>query len=346
MAVNKKFLAGVGKTYNYDSSDNLLWVGKTLISSAIEITTGSEEVRAGQGNALQMIYYHTSALSLTQEEAQFNLAMLAKTLGSNIVTGVNVWNEETITLIAGAGSVSSTPVATSSGTVYGWAELSDGSSERFTFTGSNFTLVGQSTGVVCVRYYKNDAAARQINVNANIIPAVVRTVVEAQLFSGDPTNISASTLIGKVLVEVPKLQLNGAATLNLTTTGVSNTSITGNALASTVAGCSSTGVYATITESINNSNWYDNVTMLAVADDTITLTSGTKTLQVWAVPTNGDAPFIPPVADLTFTSATPASFTVGSHTGVVTYAGAGSSIITVTITDKSAVATQVTVSST
>lgn len=345
MAIDKKFVCGVGKTYNYDANDNLLWVGKTLINSAIEISAGSQNINAGQGNALQMIYYHTGQLSLTQEEQQFNLTMIAKTLGSTIVTGANVWEEESVTIVANAGNVTKgAPVATSAGEMYGWAELEDGSSERFTFTGSNFTLIGQASGVVCVRYFKMNASARQITVNSNIIPSVVRTVVEAQMFSGDPSAISASSLVGKVLVEVPRLQLDGTANLNLSTTGVSSTPIKGMALASKVAGCSSSGVYATITEVVDSANWYDNIKIIAVADDTPSVLVGeTTTLQVWAVPTNGDAPFIPPVADLTFVSGTPANATVGLNTGVITGVLAGESVITVTITDKNTVSTQATV---
>lgn len=344
MAINKKFVAGVGRTFNYDANDNLLWVGKTLIDSAIEISTGSEEIRSGQGNSLDMVYYHSGAMSVNQTDQQFNLTAIAKSIGSTIITGAKVWEEETVTITAGAGAVLGTPIATSTGTIYGWAELSTGVSERFTFSGKDFNLLGQATGDVCIRYYKNDSAARQINVNANIIPSVVRTVVEAQLFSGDINNVSTSTLVGKVLIEVPRLQLNGSASLNLTTTGVSSTPIQGMALKTNVAGCSSSGVYATITEVVNSANWYDNVGMLAIADDTIALTHpDTETLQVWAVPTNGDAAFIAPVADLSFTSGTVGTATIGLHTGIITTVAPGSSVITVVITSKNTVGTTATV---
>lgn len=344
MGINKKFVCGVGKTYNYDANDNLLWTGKTLINSAIEVTTGSQKINAGQGNVLQMIYYHTGELTLTQEEQQFNLTMIAKSLGSSIVTGADVWATETVTLTSGAGSVTGTPIATSSGTIYGWAELSNGTTERFTFSTKSFTLVGQSSGDVCVRYYKGNSAARQVTVNANIIPSVVRTVVEAQMFTGDPNNVSTSTLVGTVQVEVPRLQLDGTAKLNLSTTGVSSTPIKGTALATPVSGCSSSGIYATITEVLDNANWYDNISILAIQDDTPTVAvSGTTTLQVWAVPTNGDSPFIAPVADLSFTSGTPANATVGLHTGVITGVQAGTSVITVVITSKNTVSTTATV---
>lgn len=294
-------------------------------------------------NVLQMVYFHTGAMSITQEEQQFNLTMIAKTLGSSITTGANVWEEETVVLTAGAGSVVGTPIATSSGNIYGWVELSNGNTERVTFSTKAFTVVGQTSGNVCVRYYKTDSAARTINVNANIIPSVVRTVIEAQMFSGDPSNISTSTLIGSCQVEIPKLQLDGTTNLNLTPTGVSSTPIKGMALASTVAGCSSSGVYATITEVIDSANWYDNVTLIAVADDTITMSHpSTQTLRVWAIPTNGDAPFIAPNSGLNFASGTVGTATIGANTGIITTVASGTSVLSINITAKSAVTTTAT----
>ena len=331
----KKFLCGVAKAYAYDTNDNLIFSSKTMLTDSIDITTDKQEIRAGQGNQLQTVYFHTSAMNIALEEQQFNLSMIAKALGSSVVTGANIWKEETVTLTGGAGSVLGTPIATSSGTIYGWAELSDGSTERFTFSTKAFTLVGQSTGDVIVRYYEADADARTVNVSANIIPSVMRIVLDAQLFSGEST--TTSTLIGKVLVEIPKAQLDGSVSLELSSTGVSKTPLKAMALSSVVSGAS---IYATITESIDSSNWYDSVTMLAIQDDTVALTHpDTETLVVWAIPSNGDAPFIAPVADLSFTSGTVGTCTVGLHTGLITTVAAGTSVITCVITSKNTVGT-------
>jgi len=335
----KRFVAGVGKTFNYAADGTLLWVGKTNLDNSIEITTGSEEVAAGEGNGLQFIFHHTSRMNVTQTDQQFNLSLMAKSLGGTIATGADVWKEENVTLTASAGVVLGTPVSTFAGAIYGWVDLADGSVERVTFTGQNFTVSGQSSGVVCVRYYETNAAARQLAVSANIIPAIVRTVIEATLFSGDPQNVSGSSIIGRAQIEVPQLQLNGSASLSLTTTGVANTPVTGMALASPVAGCSSNGIYATITEIIDSANWYDDINIIAPQLDPIALVhpAGTYTMVVWAVPTNGDAPFIIKNSELTFTSGTTGVATVGVNTGVISTAGAGNSIITVTITAKNTV---------
>ncbi len=331
----RKFLCGVANAFAYDTNDNLIFSSKTMLTDSIDITTDKQEIRSGQGNQLQTIYYHTSGMNISLEEQQFNLSMIAKALGSSVVTGANIWKEETVTLTGSAGSVTGTPIATSSGTIYGWAELSDGSTERFTFSTKSFTLVGQSTGDVVVRYYEADADARQVKVNANIIPSVARIVLDAQLFSGEST--TTSTLIGKVLVEIPKAQLDGGVALELSTTGVSKTPLKAVALSSIISGSSA---YATITEVVNSANWYDSVTMLAIQDDTIALTHpDTENLVVWAIPNNGDAPFIAPVADLDFTSGTVGTCTVGLHTGLITTVAAGTSVITCVITSKNTVGT-------
>jgi hypothetical protein len=308
-----------------------------MINDSIEITTDKQDLRAGQGNVLQMVYFHTSAMNITLEEQQFNLDMAGRAIGSSIVTGASIWEEETVTLTAGAGVVLGTPIATSSGNIYGWVTLTDGTVERVTFTGSNFTVVGQSTGEVYVRYYETNSAARQLTVNANIIPSVVRLVVEAQLFSGDPNNVSASSLVGKVLVEIPRAQLGGAVKFDMSSSGVSNTPINAMALANSVTG-SGSGVYATITELIDSANWYDAVYALAIVDDTISVSTGTPTatLDIRAIPSVGDA-FKPPYADLTFVSSDAAKATVSSS-GVVTKVAAGTANITVTITNKNTIA--------
>ena len=73
----KKFLVSTADVYGYDSNDNLLFVGKTLLDSSIETTLSNTDVRAGKGNQLQYIYYHTAEMNITINEAQFSLEFLA-----------------------------------------------------------------------------------------------------------------------------------------------------------------------------------------------------------------------------------------------------------------------------
>ena len=126
----KKFLVSTANVYGYDSDDNLLFTGTTLMDSSIETTLSNTDVRAGQGNQLQYIYYHTAEMNITINEAQFSLNYLALNVGSDITTGADVWTTETVTVENGAGNVAGTPLAISGTTLYGWVTDKDGNIEK------------------------------------------------------------------------------------------------------------------------------------------------------------------------------------------------------------------------
>ena len=44
----RKFLTSVADVYAYDSSDNILFTGKTLLDSSIEVSLGNAPVRGGR----------------------------------------------------------------------------------------------------------------------------------------------------------------------------------------------------------------------------------------------------------------------------------------------------------
>jgi hypothetical protein len=337
--MSKKFMVGVGIAYAYDTSENLLFMSKTLSTSGIEISTSNSEVRAGQGNALQYVYYHSGAMSLSLTEVQWNLAMLAANIGSTITTGNNVWTEETVTLTGGAGSVLGTPIVSPDGssTKYGWVTNNlTGVTEKVEFSIKSFTTTVATTGDVCVRYYSADAASRSVQVNASFVPTIARIVIDTQLASSE-TDVSSGSIIGKVQCEIPRAQFSGAQTINMASDGTSTTDLTAMALSyeSGSGGCASGGYYAKITEIIDSANWYDEVVRLAAGDADIDLltTDDPYTIVVWAVPETGSA-FICPNADLDFASEDTGVATVGAHTGIVTVIGEGTSGISIAITAK------------
>lgn len=328
----KKFLVSTADVYGYDSDDNLLFVGKTLLDSSIETTLSNTDVRAGQGNQLQYIYYHTAEMNITINEAQFSLEFLALNTGSSIVTGGNIWTEESVTVENGIGAVSGAPLAISSQTIYGWVTKEDGTVERVVFAGGQFTLVDRSyNGTVCVRYYNYDAAARTVTINADMLPSTIRLVMEGTLASSDAT----TNKIGKVLIEVPRASMTGAFTLSMTPDAVSQTPLSVRALASTVQGGGCGGshpIYATISEKIDGANWYDNVIALAIEGGDFELAKdSTKKLQVYAIKNDGSAAFLAPVSGLTFSSDKGSVATADG--GIVTGIEAGSATIKATITD-------------
>lgn len=344
--MTRKYVVSVAEVFGYDANDTLLLTGKTLLDSSITVSVSEVEVRAGKGNPLIYRYFHSGKFEIALTDAQFNLNFLGNAVGSTVTTGANVWTSENVVLGAnGTGTVSGTPLATSSGNLYGWVKSSTGVDERVTFTGSNFDSAGTEGDTVCVTYFALNAAARSITIPANILPDTLRLVLRADLCSGD---IAGSNKIGEVQIEVPKAQLSGGFTLQMKADGVANTPLSAMALADedlTDLACSSSSVFAKVTEILTSANWYDNLVGISVQNGNQGITSATspKTLVVYGVKNNGDAPFIIPNSELSFTSGTTGVVTAGLHTGIITYAGNGTSLITVVVDDANTIETQITI---
>lgn len=322
----RKFLTSVADVYAYDGDDNLLFTGKTLLDSSIEVSLGSAPVRGGRGNQLQYIYYHTGEMKFTLTDTQWNLQMLGETVGSDYDLG-NYYTEETVAMTTSTGSVTGTPLAFEGSTIYGWATSPTGVTQRVTFNaGGGFTVTGSAAGNWCVRYYKaNLTSGTAITIKANMIPSVVKLVMETQLNSADVT----TNRIGTVQIVAPRVVLSGAFTISMKSDGVSNTPLTGTALAYTAAGgtdaCSSDPYYAKIVEIIDNTNWYDNVFAMSISGGDFTLSVGeTQTLAVYAVSNVGYS-FLVPNTELGWTSGSIAKATVVN--GVVTAVATGSALI-------------------
>lgn len=343
----RKFLTSTADVIGYDQAENIIFTAKTSLDTSVETSLGSTPIRAGRGNQLQYVYYHTGEMKINLTDAQWNLGFLSATSGSDIVTGNNIYTQENVTLGASTGTITGTPLAWNGGAIiYGWVTQKSGVVERVTFTSQTFPNGTGSTGdVVCVRYYALNSASTSVTINANMIPKVVKLVMEAQLNSADVS----TNKIGVVQIIVPTATLSGAFTISMKADGVSNTPLSAMALAftetsATGVGCSNTPYYAKLIEIIDAANWYDTVIGLSIAggDFALATTLGTATLSVWAIPETGSA-FKPPVADLTFASATTAKATIGLHTGLVTGVAAGTSLLSVNITAKSTIEASATV---
>lgn len=340
----KKFLTSVADVYAYDADDNLMFISKTLLDSSVEATLGSSPVRGGRGNQLQYTYYHTGELNLNLTDTQWNLAMLGATVGDKEGPLYNYYREETISVTGSSGTVSYTPLAFEGTTVYGWATSPSGKTEKVTFTGKNFTLANSETGDWCVRYYtENTTAGHGITISSNMVPKVVKVVMETQLNSSDVT----TNKIGIAQIIVPRLQLSGAFTISMTADGVANTPLTGTALSytdSSAQGCGiSDGYYARIIEIIDNTYWYQNLISLAAEGGNITLSPGGKrAITVYGIPSSGVA-FKVPSNKVTFSTSASAIATV-DESGDVTAVASGSATITMKVTEKQTITGTVGVS--
>lgn len=336
----EKFLVSVADCYLYDvSNGDLLAVGKSLIDTSLETSLANVDIRAGRGNPLRYVYFHSPELKITLNDAQWNLGLLSKNVGSPITTGNNVFKEESVTLgAAGAGTVAGTPLATFGTDLFGWVTLKDGiTTEKVTFTGSNFTCTGAEADVVTVRYYVADAASKQITISASMVPSIVRLVMEAQLCSKD----ASTNKIGVVQFEIPRASMQGSFTLSMAADGVSSTPLSVRAFS--YLNTDGTTILGKVTEILDSTYWYTDCTALAVEGGDFSLAAlATKTLVIRGIHKDGSVSVVSN-ADLDFTSATPATATVGLHTGIVTGVAAGTSLIHVTATSKNALDAYVTV---
>ena len=338
-----KYLVSTADVIGYDENDNVLFEGYTMLDTSLENAISNTDVRAGQGNKLQYIYYHSNELTGSINEAQWSLAMLSLNTGATVTTGADIWTEETVTLANGVGTVTGTPLAFQTSAVYGWVTYDDVISERVVMTAGAFTIADTTKdGDVCVRYYAYDAATRHMEINAAAIPAIVRLVMRVGIYSSD----AATNKVGEAIITIFKAQMTGAFTISMTPDGVSSTPLNFRALAAktNAGGCNGTKqVYGTIDEVIYSANWYDDVVALAVVGGDFELASlATRMLDVRALPATGAA-FIPPYADLTFAgTGNTVVNTAGATKGTVT-GDADGGTVKVTITGKPAVDTTVVV---
>ena len=239
----RKFLTSVADVYGYNTeTDEIIFTSKTLLDSSIDVALGSTPVHGGRGAQLQYIYYHTGIMKFTLTDTQWNLGLLGSTVGSDIETSTGTYKEANVQLTSTTGGLMAADVVPLSDiggtTIYGWATKADSSATyRVTFTtGTPWSFVttgGEILGAmgeyVCVRYFENDAGANYVTVNANIVPKVVRLVMETQLNSADVS----SNKIGIVQIIAPTVTLSGAFNIAMKSDGVSNTPLTGTALAYT-----------------------------------------------------------------------------------------------------------------
>ena len=347
---NRKFLTSVADVFAYNDSENLLFTAKTLLDSSIEVSLGSAPVRGGRGNQLQYIYYHTGEMKFNLTDTQWNLAMIAATVGSGQDSAQPYYKEEELTVTVGGGNgtgnVAETPLAfETGGTIYGWFTAPSGATYRGTISAGKAITVGgiaagDVTGTWCARYLTlNQSVGQTIAISANMIPNVVKLVMETQLNSSDVN----TNKIGIVQIIAPTVTLSGAFSIAMKADGVANTPLTGTALSYTpvVSGCSTEPFYATITEIIDSSNWYDNVVALAIEGGNYTqATATTHTVVVWAIPSSGAAFHAPLAGEITFSLATLAGTSINASTGVVT---SGTTAGTATITALIASATTIDV---
>ena len=340
------FLAGVGRALLFKGND-LIGVAKILTESTFDFSITAEDVRGGQGNGLLGRYFHDSNMQVTLVDAMFDLQYMALSLGVNLESGgLSVKEEELTVGVDGTVPVSETPVAFS-GSMIGWYKKpSDTEWSIGTFTGSKMTVSGGSQNdAYCVKYFYINENARSITIKSQYVPAELHVVIMNDLYAGDVGSQSDATRYGRLITDIPRLQMDGNQTLSLAASSAATINLTGSALA-VLSGdtCEEDPYYGTMTEEIYGAKWQDDVVALAVENSDIELAkSASETLIVRAVFGAGMASQRKDNSNFTFSVvSTPASTATGTNvdTKGVVKAGtqAGVAVVQVVLTDEPNVA--------
>lgn len=194
----------------------------------------------------------------------------------------------------------------------------------------------------CVKYFWQNENAESIVIPVQYVPAELHVILINDEYSGEAVDAADVTTIGRLITDIPRLQLDGAQNLALTATGAATTSLSGSALAvaSDATSCETDAYYGTMTEEIFGATWQDNVVALAIEDNDIQLaTSATATLSVYAVYGGNKASQKKDNSNFTFAVVGGSSSVITvDGTGLVTAKGTGSAYVQVTLTGKDNVA--------
>ena len=311
------FLAGVGRALLFKGND-LIGVAKTLTESTFDFSITAEDVRGGQGNGLLGRYFHDSNMQVTLVDAMFDLQYMALSLGVPLESGgLSVKEEELTAGVDGSVTASETPVAFN-GSMIGWYKKpSDTEWSIGTFTGSKMAISGASQNdPYCVKYFYINENAKNIKIKSQYVPSELHVVIMNDLYSGDVGSQSDATRYGRLITDIPRLQMDGNQTLNLTATSAATINLTGSALA-VLSGdtCEDDPYYGTMTEEIYGAKWQDDVVALAVENSDIELAkSASETLIVRAVFGAGMASQRKDNSNFTFSVvSTPASTATGTN---------------------------------
>ena len=288
-------------------------------------------------------YFHDSNMQVTLVDAMFDLQYMALSLGVNLESGgLSVKEEELAVGVDGTVTVSETPVAFS-GSMIGWYKKpSDTEWSIGTFTGSKMAVSGGSQNdISCVKYFYINENARSITIKSQYVPAELHVVIMNDLYAGDVGSQSDATRYGRLITDIPRLQMDGNQTLSLASSSAATINLTGSALA-VLSGdtCEEDPYYGTMTEEIYGAKWQDDVVAIAVENAEMELsTNASETLIVRAVYGKGMASQRKDNSNFTFTkvtspAATATALSVGANDGVVSAgAQAGVAVIEVSLTD-------------
>lgn len=185
----------------------------------------------------------------------------------------------------------------------------------------------------CVMYFYQNANADSIIIPVDYVPDELHVIILNDLFNADISTTNNATKVGRLITDIPRLQLDGAQDLNLTATSAATVSLSGSALAvDSTDSCEAESYYGTMTEEIFGAKWQNEVRAIAFEDADIALANGgTQALVCYVLFDGNKAPKIVDNANFTFTEEDGDGVVTISTAGVVTAAKAGTAHISATL---------------
>ena len=335
----RKFLAGVGDAILL-KGQNIIGFAKTLTESTFSFSISNEEVRGGKGNALIGKYFHDSGLTVQLTDATFKLEYIAANLGVDVTKGgLSVMQVEATVATAGQVALTQTPAAVA-GSKIGWYKKpteDEWNIGTISLTGNTYNMAIPNAVVsdkYCVMYFYQNANADSIIIPTNYVPDELHVIILNDLYNADIATTNSATKIGRLITDIPRLQLDGAQDLNLTATSAATVSLSGSALAvDSTTSCESESYYGTMTEEIFGAKWQNEVKAIAFEDADISLAQqGTQTLVCYVLFSGNKAPKIVDNANFTFAVEDGDTYASVDAKGVVTAkSAAGTAHISATL---------------
>ena len=182
-------------------------------------------------------------------------------------------------------------------------------------------------------YCYQNANADNIIIPVDYVPDELHVIIIHDLFNADISTTNNATKIGRLITDIPRLQLDGAQDLNLTATSAATVSLSGSALAvDNTDSCEGESYYGTMTEEIFGAKWQNEVKAIAFEDADIALANGgTQTLVCYVLFDGNKAPKIVDNANFTFAVEDGGTFASVNDQGVVTAQAAGTAHISATL---------------
>ncbi|MGL5767101.1 MAG: hypothetical protein ACRCX8_15810 [Sarcina sp.] len=223
------YLAGVS-TVDLFKNGELVATAKTLIENSIRIQTQRNEVRGGYGSKLIGIYTSNPNIEVEIENALFNLDWIKETTGGEVKLGIDYLDTECILCRKdGEVVVNYAPEKFyNSVFIFGW---SVDTNETLEFEGRTLRSNNFKKGkIYTIKYYHDVPDMKEVVISSTYIPTEMYAIFSIPLFFTPYQDAKTLKRIGKLQIEVPRLQLDGNTDILMNMRGYSTTKIKGNAL--------------------------------------------------------------------------------------------------------------------